>query len=327
MLILITGSTGFIGSHLAEELHRKGHKLRCLVRKTSNLVWIERLPVEYVYGDLFNEEVLKQSIEGVDYIYHVAGLTKAKSREEYFRGNHLATRNLLNAVREVKPNLKRFILVSSLAAVGPSLDGTPVDENTVYHPITAYGESKMEAEKECLKAADSVPFTITRPPAVYGPRDRDVFEFFNTMNKGLQPMIGFRDKTVSLIHVADLVKGIILAGECPEAVRQAYFISSERFYTWKEIGEATARVMQKKGLRLRIPVSLVYTIAAVSEVFSMATGKAVLLNMEKAKDIVQDSWTCDISKAKRELGFRESYSIEEGIRNTIQWYREHGWLK
>lgn len=327
MLILLTGATGFIGSHLAEELHRKGHKLRCLVRKTSSLVWIEHSPVEYVYGDLFNEEVLRHSVEGVNYIYHVAGVTKAKTREEYFRGNHLATRNLLDAVREVKPNLKRFILVSSLSAVGPSLNGTPVDERTTYHPITAYGESKMEAEKECLKAANSVPITIVRPPAVYGPRDKDVFEFFNTMNKGIQPMIGFTDKTVSLIHVTDLVKGTVLAGERPEAVNQSYFISSDRFYTWKEVGEVTARVMQKKGISLRIPISAVYTVAAISELFSVVSGKAVLLNMEKAKDIVQDAWTCDISKAKKELGFRESYSIEEGIRNTVQWYREHGWLK
>jgi nucleoside-diphosphate-sugar epimerase len=327
MLVLITGASGFIGSHLAEELHKKGYKLRCLVRKTSNLVWINHLPIEYVYGDLFDEGALRQSVTGADYIYHVAGTTKSRTREGYFRGNHLGTKNLLDAVIDVKPNLKRFSLISSMAGVGPALIGTPLNETTPYHPITAYGESKMEAEKECLKVADSVPITITRPPAVYGPRDKDVFEFFNTMNKGLQPMIGFNDKTVSLIHVADLVKGIILAGERPEAVRQTYFISSERFYTWKEIGEVTARVMQKKGLRLHIPVSLVYTIAAVSELFSMVTGKAVLLNWEKAKDIVQDSWTCEISKAKKDLGFQESCSLEGGIRNTVQWYREQGWLK
>ncbi len=195
MLVLITGATGFIGSHLAEELHRKGYKLRCLVRKTSNLRWLKHLPIEYIYGDLFDAEMLRRSVEGVDYVYHVAGVTKAKNREEYFRGNHLGTRNLLDAVREVKPDLKRFILVSSLAAVGPSLNGQPVDETTHYHPITSYGESKMEAEKECLQLTDSIPVTVVRPPAVYGPRDKDIFAFFDTMNKGLQPMIGFRDKT------------------------------------------------------------------------------------------------------------------------------------
>src|SRR5258708_1910555 len=126
MLILITGASGFIGSHLAEELHKKGYKLRCLVRKTSNLVCIKHLPIEYVYGDLYDEEALRQSVTGVDYIYHVAGTTKSRTREGYFRGNHLGTKNLLDAVREVKPNLKRFVLVSSMAGVGPAIIGTPL---------------------------------------------------------------------------------------------------------------------------------------------------------------------------------------------------------
>jgi nucleoside-diphosphate-sugar epimerase len=327
MRVLITGATGFIGSHLAEQLHQTGYTLRCLVRKTSNLRWIEHLPVEYCYGDLFDEEVLKQAVAGVDYVYHVAGLTKAKTREEYFLGNHIGTKNLLDAVEKVRPNLKRFILVSSLAAVGPSLDGTPVNEETPYHPITAYGESKMEAEKECLKTVGRLPITIVRPPAVYGPRDRDVFEFFKSVNKGLQPMIGLKTKTVSLIYVTDLVNGIILAGEHRASVGKGYFISSERYYSWKEVGDITTRIMQKKAIRVKIPVAVVYTIAAVSELFSMATGKAVLLNMEKARDIVQDAWTCDISKAKSELGFREAHSLEAGIRETVTWYRRQGWLK
>ena len=327
MKILITGATGFIGSHLAEQLHQKGYQLRCLVRKTSNLRWIEHLPVEYCYGDLFDRRVLEQAAEGVDYVYHVAGLTKAKSREEYFQGNHIATKNLLDAVAKVRPNLKRFIHVSSLAAVGPSLNGIPVNEETPYHPITAYGESKMEAEKECLKAMDKLPLTIVRPPAVYGPRDSDVFEFFKAVNNGLQPMIGLRTKTVSLIHVADLVHGIILAGEHQACVGKAYFVSSEGYYTWKEVGDVTARIMQKRVIRLKIPVPIVYSVAAVSELFSVVTGKAVLLNWEKAKDIVQDAWTCDISKAKGELGFREAHSLEAGIRETVAWYRDKGWLK
>src|SRR6267143_4272596 len=327
MRVLITGATGFIGSHLAEQLHQKGYVLRCLVRKTSNLRWIEHLPVEYYYGDLFDEEVLKQAVEGVDCVYHVAGLTKAKSRAEYFLGNHIGTKNLLDAVEKVRPSLKRFILVSSLAAVGPSLNGTPVNEETPYHPITAYGESKMEAEKECLKMVDRLPITIVRPPAVYGPRDKDVFEFFTAVNRGLQPMIGLRTKTVSLIYVTDLVNGIILAGENEVARGKVYFISSERYYSWKEVGDVTSRIMQKKAIRLKIPVAVVYTIAAVSELFSIGTGKAVLLNMEKARDIVQDAWTCDISKAKVELGFRESHTLENGIRKTVGRYRAQGWLK
>src|SRR5689334_4567191 len=308
MKILITGATGFIGSHIAESLHAKGYSLRCLIRKTSDLKWIKHLPIEYVYGDLFESEALKSAVKDVDYVYHLAGTTKSKSRAGYFQGNHIGTKNLLDAVLAVKPNLKRFVHVSSLAAVGPGTIGHPVDENTPYHPITAYGESKMESEKECLRVAEKIPITITRPPAVYGPRDKDVFAFFQTMSKGLQPMIGFNDKQVSLIHVKDLANGIILAGEHPKGVGQAYFVSSERFYTWKEVGEATAKVIGRKAIRLRVPVALVYMIAGISEVWSMITQKAVLLNYEKARDIVQDAWTCSIAKTKADVGYSEGFT-------------------
>src|SRR5947209_1386964 len=134
MLVLITGATGFIGSHLAELLHSKGYELRCLVRKTSDLKWIKHLPIEYVYGDLFAQEILRSAVQDVDYIYHVAGLTKAKSRAEYFQGNHIATKNLLEAALTGKGNLKRFVHVSTQAAVGPSANGVPVDETTPFHP-------------------------------------------------------------------------------------------------------------------------------------------------------------------------------------------------
>src|SRR5262249_6422020 len=227
-----------------------------------------------------------------------AGVTKARTKEEYFRGNHTATKNLLDAVRETNPGLKRFVHVSTQAAVGPSTDGTSVDETTPFHPITTYGVSKMEAEKECLRVADKIQVTIVRPPAVYGPRDKDIFAFFDTMNKGLQPMIGFNEKRVSLIHVEDLVDGIVLAGEHPRSIGQTYFISSERAYSWKEVGQVTSRVIGKRAVRLRIPEFAVYAIAMLSELYSVVTRKAVLLNFEKARDIVQDSWTCSIDKAK-----------------------------
>jgi nucleoside-diphosphate-sugar epimerase len=324
--ILITGATGFIGSHLADALAAKNHQLRCLVRKTSSLAWIKDLPVEYVYGDLFDHEVLRRAVREVDVVYHLAGLTKATTKEEYARGNHLATKNLLEAVLAERPGLSRFVHVSTQAAVGPSVGGVPVDETTPFHPITTYGVTKMEAEKECLRLMDRLPITITRPPAVYGPRDKDVFEFFSAMSKGLQPMIGFNNKQVSLIHVKDLVDGIIAAGEHPRAVGQTYFIASEQYYDWKTVGRITAGVMGKKALRLRIPEAGVYAIAAVSELYGLVSRKPVLLNFEKARDIVQDAWTCSIAKAQRELGFKESLSLEEGIRGTVAWYRHQGWI-
>ena len=202
-----------------------------------------------------------------------------------------------------------------------------VTEETPFHPITTYGISKMEAEKECLKEMGRLPITIVRPPAVYGPRDKDVFEFFNTMNKGLQPMIGFKDTYVSLVHVSDLVKGIVLAAESPKALKQTYFMSSERYYNWKEVGELTSRILGKKAVTVKIPLSMAYVVGAFAELFSLITRKPALLNFEKIRDIVQEAWTCDIAKAKRELAYVETTGLEEGVKNTVEWYRKEGWLK
>jgi dihydroflavonol-4-reductase len=326
MRILITGATGFIGSHLAELLHHKGYTLRCLVRKSSNLQWIHHLPIEYVYGDLFDDDAIRKAVTGVEYIYHLAGITKAKTKEEYFRGNHLATKNILRITLEANPSLKRFVHVSSQAAVGPSEPNTPIDERTPFHPLTTYGISKMEAEKECLQRMKQLPITITRPPAVYGQRDKDVFEFFNTMNKGIQPMIGFGRKYVSLVHVKDLVEGIVLSGEHPKSVGETYFISSERFYDWEEVGNVTASIMKKGRVRVKIPIWGIYFISLFAEFGALFSKKPALLNLEKVKDIVQDAWTCSVTKAQQELGYKEHRTLAEGIQETVEWYKQQHWL-
>ncbi len=327
MHILVTGATGFIGSHLAEQLHQNSYTLRCLIRKNSNRQWIKNIPIEYIEGDYTDPISLRKAVAGVDFIYHSAGVTKSKNKIGYFQGNHIATKNLLEAVRKTNTNLSRFIHISSQAAVGPSSINLPIDETTPFHPITTYGLSKMEAEKECHKYMNDFPITIVRPPAVYGPRDTDVFEFFNTMNKGLQPMIGFGKTYVSLVHVKDLVRGIVLAGESPRSIGQSYFIASERFYNWQEIGEVTQKLMNKNVFRVHIPKSVVFVIAAIAEFGSLFSSKPALLNIEKAKDITQDHWTCSIQKAKEEIGYRESFKLVDGISDTLAWYKANGWLK
>jgi dihydroflavonol-4-reductase len=323
---LVTGATGFIGSHLVELLLKNGYAVRCLVRKTSDTRWLNGLAVEFVHGDLFTEDALQRAVHGVDYVYHSAGITKAKTQEEYFRGNAEGTTNILLATLQHNPRLKRFVHISSQAAVGPSPTQDPIAEDTPARPITTYGRSKWKAEEECMRFMDKLPITIVRPPVVYGPRDKDVFEFFNTMSKGLQPMVGFKEKLVSMIHVADLVRGFLMAGEHEKAVGQTYFLSSMRPYGWKEIGEVTRRVMNRRAMRIRIPGFGVFIIAAFAEFFSLFSSKAALINFEKAREMVQDYWTCDASKARREIGFEQNIPLEEGIADTVAWYRQQGWL-
>ena len=323
---LITGATGFIGSHLVEALLSKGYGIKCLIRKTSNLQWLKNLPIEYVYGDLFAPDALQAAVRDVDYVYHLAGVVAAKKREGYFHGNQEGTSNLLEAVRAANPDVKKFIFVSSLTAAGPATGDDPVTEETAPHPITAYGESKLAAENEVKDRWDAIPSVIVRAPAVYGPRDVGVLTFFQAISKGLEPLIGFHEKKASLVHSTDLVNGIILAGENEKATTATYFIGSERAYTWSELGALASRLMNKKTIRIKIPHWLVFGIAGISGFIGNLGSKPPILNYEKGKDITRPNWTCSVEKAKKELGYRQTISAEQGFKETIEWYRQQHWL-
>jgi len=327
MNALVTGSTGFVGSHLVEKLLERGYAVRCLIRKTTRLEYIKDLPVEFVHGDFDDMESLRTAVAGIDYVFHVGGVTKSKDKEGYFRGNHLTTKNLLTSVAECNHSLTRFTFVSSLTAIGPGDGAGPVVEATPYHPITTYGRSKMAAEKECLARASEIPITIIRPPAVYGPRDKDVFAFFNSVNNHFVPLAGFGRNILSFVHAYDLVDGIIAAAEHPKGIGQAFFITNEEVYDWESMADIAGNVLGKRALKVHIPAFVLFTIAAVSESIARIGGKAALINIEKARDGVQRNWTCSHKKAYDELGFKTRLSLEDGIANTIEWYKRNGWLK
>ena len=322
----VTGGTGFIGSHLVERLLSRNYRVRCLIRNPQKPGYLAKLPVELFTGDLFSSQTLERALSGVDYVYHVAGVVGSKDKEGFYRQNRDATRNLVEIAFSIAPGVKRFIFVSSGAAVGPALTNKAVDESTPYHPITTYGKSKMEAELEVLKFRDRFPTTIVRPTAVYGPRDPATFDYFKTIDKGLEPLVGFKDKFVSLVHSTDLVTGIVLAGEASVAAGQTYFLGSERAYSWRDIGDVTKRVMGKKAFRIRLPEPLVYAVATTAGLFSLFGDKPSVLNFEKGRDMVQESWTFDISKAKREIGYNPVVGLAEGIKETVEWYRANGWM-
>ncbi len=323
----VTGATGFIGSHLVDELLKKNYEIKCLVRKNSSTKWLKDKPVEFIEGDLFTKDVLEKALTDVDYVYHVGGVTFAKRKEEFRRGNVEATKSLLEAALKFNPGLKKFVHVSSQAAVGPSFDGKPIDETRDYFPLTAYGRSKVEAEKIVKSYFDKLNATILRPPAVYGPRDYAIYEYFKSMSRGLQPLIGFDNKLVSLIHGVDLVKGFILAGESDISSSNIYFISSEKFYNWRDVGAMTQRLLGRKTLRVVVPHFAVKTTAFFSQVFGFFSSKPTVLNIEKSRELTQRYWICSIEKAQRELGFKEGFTLEEGFKDTIDWYRKEGWIK
>jgi len=323
----VTGGTGFVGSHTVEHLLQLGFRVRCVVRpERRNLGWLEGLPTENVYAHLHDAISLQEIVGGIDFLFHIAGVTKAKRSKEFFEGNVHATRTLLEAAAKQR-TLKKFCLVSSLAAVGPSNDGTPLDESAPCRPITEYGRSKLQAEETALSFANQVPMTIIRPPAVYGPRDRDILELFRTAKWGFRPVLGPKDKTLSLIHVTDLARALVSATISDKTGGKIYFAADDRPYTYSELYDELSSIVGHSVVALPIPDSILYGLAAGVELVSRAGPRPAVLSIDKARDLIQRHWVCSGARLRKEVGFSTNIEIKAGLRSTYDWYETRGWLK
>lgn len=323
---VVTGANGFVGSHLVDLLLENNYIVRCITRKSSNLKWLKDKDVQIFDSGLMDKEGLRKAFNGADYIYHVAGVVKSKKPEGYFKGNVDTTRALLETAVEFKGTIKKFLIVSSQTAAGPSYNGKVITEDDPCNPITTYGRSKLAEEELAKSFMNVLPITICRAPAVFGDRDTEIFIFFRTFNKGLMTTIGFDKKLISLIYVKDLVKGFMLAAESLKSAGQTYFISSEKYYSWDEIGNITSKVLGKNPVKIKVPHSMVYFIAAIAQFFAIFSNKPATLNLEKARDLTRNAWICDTSKAIRELNYHQSFPLEEGIKRTCDWYKSQNWL-
>jgi nucleoside-diphosphate-sugar epimerase len=323
---LITGGTGFIGSHLTEALIRKGVQVRCLLRKTSDLKWLKGLPIEFVLGDCNDKTSLEKAVRGVDWVFHLAGVTKAIKEEIYFEVNGSGTENLIHACLENNPRPQKFIYVSSQAAAGPSKNGSSKKELDSCEPVSLYGRSKRMGEESVLSHALELPVLILRPSAVYGPRDRDIFALFKCVSRRIKPCLTGRHQRLSLCYVQDIVQGILLVAETQAKSGEIFFLSDGNDYRMKEVGDIIAHAMGITALRVGVPRRMVVGIACFSEYLSKLFGRPFLLNKDKAEEIVQAEWVCDITKAKTLLGFEPMVPLLEGARLTYEWYKREKWL-
>ncbi|NTV03235.1 MAG: NAD-dependent epimerase/dehydratase family protein [Chlorobiaceae bacterium] len=327
--VLVTGSTGFIGSRVVEALVRHEVPVRVLLRPESAASGRSPAGVEVCRAAYGDPEAVGRAVEGVGRIIHLAGVTRAIDEAGFMAGNVAPVENLLRAVRERNPGLERFLLVSSLAAAGPALSATPgVRERDRPSPVSAYGRSKLLGEEAAMRFAKEVPVTIVRPPAVYGPGDRDILEVFRMMRRGVLVSAGSGGRQrFSMVHVDDLVEGMLAALRSDAAVGQAYFITSPFPYGWDEVVEA-ARPELGFGrlLRIGLPTPLVFGLGTLLGAASGLTGKPALINRDKANELTQDFWTCSPEKAARDLGFTARTPLGEGVASTLRWYKEKGWL-
>ncbi len=324
--MLVTGANGFVGSHLVEALLAQGYAVRCLVRRTSDLAFIQDLPVEWAYGDIARGDGLEAACEGIDAVCHLAGATKARDRETYFCVNAEGTRRLLNACEQAAPDLRRFVYASSLAAAGSSPDGRPIDESRPPRPLTWYGQSKLQGEQFCHEYEDRLPVVILRAAAVYGPRERDIYFYFQMVNRGLKLLLGRGERRASFIFVQDFVTLILRALEDERAAGQIYFAAEGRDYDWREVSEMVAEALGKRAARVTLPEWLLPVIAAAAGFQARITKRPALLNEQKLIELRQPYWVCSAEKARRELGFEAQHDLATGLRLTAQWYRENGWL-
>ena len=324
--VLVTGGTGFIGSHLVAKLSDKGVHVRCLVQETSNRDYLDKYNIEYIFGDLTNADSLHSAIQGIDTIFHLAGRVRSQNEDEFYKVNVTGTVNLLKAIVTSHIKLNRFVFVSSLAAAGPSPDGKPVTESDMSHPISPYGVSKLAAEDAVMAFSSHIPITIVRPPIVYGPRDLGVFEIFQMVQSHIKPVLGWLKRYASIIYVDDLVEALFLTVESEKSDGEIYFFASG-CVSWQDLNNTIAHVLNKKAVTVHIPITLLMIVIFFIEVICKIRGKTPIVNMIKIRELKQRFWICDSSKAESKLGYLSKIPLDEGLRKTAEWYKREGWLK
>ncbi len=326
--VLITGASGFIGFHLIEAALQKGLAVCAAVRPGSVIDHLKGFDLEFCELDYTNEEMLVKQLAatGSKYIIHAAGATRAGSQQAYDTINAGYTLNLANAALKVPgKQITRFVFMSSLAAVGPLNDrNTLLTEDVTPAPVTAYGRSKLLAEQK-LHALPQLPLVVLRPTAVYGARERDILIMLRSINRGIEAYIGRGVQQLSFVYVKDLA-AVTIDSLFSQKSQATYHISDGGSYDQYELARLCKWILQKNTLRLHLPHKMVKGIAFTLEKLYAWRGKTPVLNREKLQELTGINWQCSIEKAKTHLGFRPQYPLEQGLRETLQWYREQKWL-
>lgn len=326
MKALVTGSNGFIGSHLVQELVRRAWTVRCLVRSTSNRQALEGLAIEWAVGDNKDKESLRRAVRDVDYVFHLAGVIDAPDWTSYFEANTLGTRNLIEAVAEENPGLRKFVYVSSISAAGPSACDRPGTEDDPDAPVSDYGRSKRLAEEAVLSAREKLPVTIIRPPNVLGPRQKELYQSIKLIKQRIMPVVGTGAPQTSLADVSDIVAALILAAERPESRGRVYFVTDGNAYAWRDITDAIADALGRKKFYVKVPYRFQIAAAWLSEFAARIKKTKPALTRVNVAATRTACWIFDGSRIERELGFKPAMDMRTSIRRTVDWYQEKGFI-
>ena len=327
MRVLVTGGTGFIGSHLVEALLKENYLVRCLVRSKQKLRWLRNLPVELCEGDCTRPASLRSAVEGMNWVVHTAGLTNANTHQAFMQQNCQGTENLIDACIRYNPDISRFIFLSSQAAAGPSNGKVPRRDEDLPAPITAYGQSKLNAETLLGNVKDQIPSTILRPSTVYGPRDLNFLPYLKLADKGVLLDFGSGERTISLCYVDDLVRGILQSMQQELPSGSVYFFADKHPYQWTEFEESLKKAMSLGRTRkLTIPIPMVIIFAWLGQIYGKLTGKPVMINRLRLAEFLHRHWACDSTRLRRDLDFKSKWNLLDGLKTTVTWYGREGWL-
>ena len=322
MNVAVTGGTGFVGGHLVDALRRRGDTIACLVRSVGNAARLQEPDVRLVVGHLGDTAALASLLEGAELVYHVAGAVAARTEGEFYRVNVEGTTRVVQAAK--KAGVRRFLHVSSLAVTGPTVPGSPLDESAPPRPVTPYGKSKQAAE-EVVKAS-GLDFTIVRPPAVYGPRDRQFLRLFSLVRRGWAPLLQGGPQELSLVHGADLAEALIAAAATPHTVGGVYHAASPEVVTQRALVDGIARALGRPVRLVKVPPLALRAILRARGAWGRLRGRASLLSPERAAELTAAAWTCRSDALERDAGWRARIGLREGLEDTAGWYKQAGWL-
>ena len=340
--ILITGASGFIGSFIVEEALWRGMEVWAAIRRSSSREWLQDERIHFIELNLSSEDDLVHQLEGrmFDYVVHAAGVTKCLKKEQFYRVNTEGTRHLVNALLRLHMPLKKFVYLSSLSIFGAIREKQPYEairETDTPQPNTEYGKSKLAAEAilrdsskspllEGTGEVPSFPYVILRPTGVYGPREKDYFLMAKSIKGHTDFAVGFQQQDITFVYVLDVVQAVFLALERGQ-IGRSYFLSDGEVYQSATFSNLIIRELGNPWcLRIKAPIWLLRIVTFFGEIAGNITGKVTALNNDKYHILKQRNWRCDIQPAIDELGYQPQYPLDRGVKETMKWYQEHGWL-
>jgi dihydroflavonol-4-reductase len=325
-IALVTGATGFIGSHLVDKLLAEGTPVRCLVRGDPPYQWLDDGRIDLVRGDCTQIASLGAALKGVGVVYHIAGVTWSARSADYERTNVSGTRNLLEAIPQYAPDLSRFVYVSSQAAGGPTRGGIPRTLSDPDIPVTPYGRSKLAAEKEVLARKRDIHCVILRPSAVYGPRDRSFLPIFKLMARKILIQFGSEDRLVSFCHVSDLVSAIVAAGQKAVSTGSIYYVSEPEPRYWSDIESIIASEIGVTPRKVVLSTTMLKILGYLGQFYGTLFSRPVQLNRARLQELLENDWSLAPSNLWNDLGVRQKFAVDTAMQELVRWYRRNNWL-